>query len=307
MIRASAPSHNAPRAYRAYGLVVSSTLALPELAAASPLAAPDLTIIEDRLSMEAPEGIVQLRPGVWMGPRDLQFETPGVARYRVQNGAQITVERAAGADDESVRLFLLGTCFGAALMQRGLLVLHGNAIRIGDGCLVCVGDSGVGKSTLAAGFMRRGFELLADDVVAVDASCAVLPGIPRIKLWNASAQQLAIDTQPLARIQPGVEKFNVPIEASFAAAPCPLRWVYLLEPGDNFRIVRLTGMAKYPVLAANTYRPFLVAGMALRADHLEQCGRVASAVSLSKVTRPREGFDLGGLIDRLLADIGAHP
>ena len=110
MSGASTPPQDGARRYHAYGLGVSSTLALPELARA-PLAQPvDITIVEAPLSNEPPRGVVVHRAGVWIGPSDLQFETTGVARYRVQNGTHITIDRAPGADDDSVRLFLLGTC-----------------------------------------------------------------------------------------------------------------------------------------------------------------------------------------------------
>ncbi len=155
--------------------------------------------------------------------------------------------------------------------------------------------------------MQRGYELLADDVVAVNQNGAALPGIPRIKLWRDSAGNLSIDTADLHRVQPGYEKFNVPVEASFADRATPVRWAYLLEPSEDaaFRIEKITGMAKYPPLFSNTYRAGLIDGMGLRAAHLEQCGRLASRITLSRVVRPKKGFDLEGLIQRLLDDIAA--
>jgi hypothetical protein len=294
------------RRLQAYGLVISAEIDLPELAPGDPGRRPDLSIIEG--PVHADDVIAREHgAGYWISETDFVFHVTGVARYRVQGGRNITFEPAPGAHEASIRLFLLGTALGAALMQRGYLVLHGNAIRVDERCLICLGPCGAGKSTLAAGFMQRGYELLADDVVAVNQDGAVLPGIPRIKLWQDAASNLSIDTTDLDRIQPGYEKYNVPVDTSFAPRAAPVRWAYLLEPSEDadFRIERITGMAKYPPLFSNTYRAGLIDGMGLRAAHLEQCGRLASRITLSRIVRPKQGFDLDGLIQRLLDDIAA--
>lgn len=60
---------------------------------------------------------------------------------------------------------------GAALLVRqleGKLSLHGSAVAFGDRALVMLGDSGHGKSTLAAALCAAGGELLSDDAVAID-------------------------------------------------------------------------------------------------------------------------------------------
>ncbi len=128
--------------FQAYGLSISSVIDLPELKPGHFSGQPDLSIVEGSIRGDD----VHAREhgaGFWIGETDFVFHVSGVARYRVQEGRQITVEPAASAHEDSIRLFLLGTALGAALMQRGFLVLHGNAIRIGDSCLICLGPSGV--------------------------------------------------------------------------------------------------------------------------------------------------------------------
>src|SRR5204863_5490344 len=125
--------------------------------------------------------------------------------------------------------FLPGSALGALLYRRGMMVLPGNAIRTSEGCLVCVGPSGSGKSTLAAEFMRRGYPILADDVVPVDDKCRALPGMPRLKLWQDAAARLNVSTEELRPIRPDVPKFNYPLgEADFSTDPVPVRWIYIL-------------------------------------------------------------------------------
>ena len=53
-------------------------------------------------------------------------------------------------------------------------VFHASAIRKGDQCVLFLGGSGSGKSTISALLMANGYDLLADDFVPVgEASCEV--------------------------------------------------------------------------------------------------------------------------------------
>ena len=175
--------------------------------------------------------------------------------------------------------------------------------------MVCVGDSGAGKSTLAAGFMQRGYDILADDVVPVDKDCSALPGFPRIKLWQDAADQLGIDTKNLRRIRPDMEKFSYPLFNQFARQPLPVRWVYILDSHNETETVvePIVGSQKFRPLLDNTYRMVFLQGMALKAEHLQLCGKLAGQIRLARITRPEQGFELDTLIDRILSDIAENP
>lgn len=280
------------RDYQCYGLTLASAYELPELI---PAPIPDAGLVDVRIQegLVPREGLAdgqQVGPYLWVMPRQLWLQVPGV-------------------DADSIRVFLLGSAFGALLFQRGYLVLHGNAIQIGDQCLITVGRSGAGKSTLAAGFLQRGYSLLADDVVPINANGRAVPGFPRIKLWQDTADKHGIDTAPLPRIRPGLQKYSLPLRDRFAAEPVRVRWVYLLgthgQPDIDFEPIQ--GLERFQPLRANTYRVRFLEGMALKAEHLRLCGQLAGRIRLVRVTRPDKGFGLDALIDRLLDDAAAHP
>ena len=207
---------------------------------------------------------------------------------------------------DGIRAFLLGTALGVLLSQRRYLVLHGNAVRIGDGCIVCVGASGMGKSTIAAGFHRRGFSLLTDDVVMVDDQRQVAPGLPRVKLWADAAQALAIDTTPLRRIRPTLEKFSYPVCTGFANAATPIRTVYVLTitNGDAVEIEPLSGFTKFKEVRSNIFRPQFVEAMGQRALCLSLCSRLAANTRVARIARPSRGLTVDAVIDTILDDIG---
>jgi len=296
--------------YTAYGLSIHSDLLLPELQ--SQTQREDEPDVQMRIGAVAEDGFEeakQLGPFLWASRHALWLQVPNVAHFLVREGREIIIEPAPGIDEDSVRVFLLGSALGALLFQRGYLVLHGNAVRIGNQCMVCVGPSGAGKSTLAAGFMQRGYDVLADDVVPLDAECRAIPGFPRLKLWRDTIDLLEIDASPLKRIRPQTEKFNFPLVRRFAKRPLPIRWVYILgtHTQSDTRFEPIAGMQRFEPLHNNTYRVRFLRGMALKGEHLKLCGRLGGRARVARMTRPQHGFELETLIDRLLVDVADNP
>ncbi|MBC9250144.1 hypothetical protein A9179_07645 [Pseudomonas alcaligenes] len=293
--------------YQAYALTIHSELALPELLGTDPSMSPamcDVLIRFGRAAAPVAEGpLEQLSAFAWARPGLLKLDVPGIASFLVCGGCEITVEPAVGSDEASIRAFLLGSALGALLMQRGLLVMHGNAIRIGDRCMLCVGHSGAGKSTLAAAFTQRGYALLADDVIPIDGKGCALPGVPRVKLWPDSAAQLGLDVTRLDAIRPGVNKFTLPVHQSMTDLPLPVGWIYVLTAGETPSLSAVRGMRRFELLQGYGYRPRFVAGLGLQKEQLLSCSRLANQAQMSELVRKRDHFDLNGLVDSLLADM----
>ena len=153
--------------YAAYGLTVQSTIPFPELPLQPADGAPDVEIEEGTLG----------RP--WLGGRaDRYVEAVAggtLVMYRngvqvlIRDGRSMTVD-AADEEDAWVRQCVLGPAFALLLQQRGGVVLHGSAVRVGDLAVVFVGVKGEGKSTTAATLVQRGHDLLTDDVAAGNAA-----------------------------------------------------------------------------------------------------------------------------------------
>lgn len=295
--------------YQCYGLRVRSEVPLPELVECEVGGVADVTIQRAGLADQPAQDFEELRPGrLWRGPAAMRLHLAGVAAYEVSDGRRIVVDPDPQADPDEIRLFLLGTCFGALLQQRGLLVLHGNSVRIGDACAVVVGHSGAGKSTLAAEFVRLGYDLLADDVVPVDADLCALPGFPKIKLWADAAARFGLDVTDLRRVRQQDEKYHVPFERP-TLSPLPVRWVYALEKseGTALSIEPVAGVAGFGLLWQHSYRPQLLQGFATRAEHLARCSRVQEQVRLARVHRPAATMTPAATAAAIIEDIARHP
>lgn len=296
--------------YELCGLTLESELELTEALPAPKTAGPADAAI--RYGTVSPDGLAngrRLGPFCWAAPSALWLRVPEVASFLVTDGKEIVVDPHPGIDEDSVRVFLLGSALGALLSQRGLLVLHGNAIQVGDSCVICVGPSGSGKSTLAAEFMKRGFSILADDVTPVDENCCAVPGMPRIKLTQDAANRLSISTDGLRMIRPNIPKFNLPLDGDqFGLHPVPVRWIYVLSPRKSgLEIVAFHGMDRLRPLRNNTYRFGYLKGMALQHQHLQSCGRLGGRVHVSLLTRHQHGGTIEEIADVMLADMAENP
>jgi hypothetical protein len=86
--------------------------------------------------------------------------------------------------------FLIGQILPLAASLQGLEILHASAVRIGNQTIGFVGDSGAGKTTLAANLLLRGATFVADDVIALERSPEGLlahPGTPLIGIKSGQA------------------------------------------------------------------------------------------------------------------------
>ena len=251
-------------------------LAIPELPGCSmeALAGADPLIA---IEPEEPDHWPQLEAGphdtpfLQMARGDLRLTVDDIGRFRITDGVRIAWHRQhSGVSDQDISTFLLGSAVGALLIQRGIFVLHGNALEKDGKAIVCMGHSGAGKSTLAYGLMQQGWRLLADDLVAVNPDGLVLPGIPRIKLWHDATKAFGLDPADLPPIRQGMHKYLLMGEAlQRADRPVPLQALYLIHQRrhdsagpDQGRITRITSQQTAALRLRNqAFRPRFVRGL----------------------------------------------
>lgn len=292
--------------HQTFGLIVRSDIMLPELLAASG-GEPDVIV-----------SLGNVEPLRWNSSEDrkwfrggegwLQFEVEGVARFFVEAGTRIVVDAEPAAAERDIRLFLLGSGFGALMMQRGFVVLHGSTVVFDAGAVSFLGESGVGKSTLAAAFRQEGFLLLSDDlcVISTDGDILVRPGYPQHKLWIDSLNHLRLESNGLKRVRQGMDKRALPVEkAYFCETICRLSRLYALSKssGASVEVKRFSGGTKLAALLACRYRPEFVEAMKLEFGQFEQLGRVAGEIPLALISRPDGRFAVDELVARVLSDL----
>lgn len=296
------------RDYSVYGLTIRSALPLPELFPAASHAVPDVVV--RRGSIPVADGAPS---GLSSADGALLLVVEGIARYRISDGNTIIVEPFADVAERNVRLFLLGSAFGALLHQRGLLPLHANAIEFDGTAVAFMGPSGAGKSTLAAWFHDRGHRVISDDLCVVGFNASEMPyaapGLPRLRLWAEAVELMGRETADYARSYAGDEtfdKFDVPIAPEGATTTnLPLVAVYVLERGDEFAVAQLHGMAAAEAVFAHTYRGSYLSAISGQQRHWEMVMRLVRHRPVFRVVRKWGLARLGEQCSTLLEHVRA--
>jgi len=277
------------RAYRVFGLTVRSEIPLPELLPAPEGAEADVVITLGRLPAiegEIPENFAATDAGGVLN-------VAGAGRYLIRGGREILVEPDPAGSERHLRLYLLGSAFGAILHQRNLLPLHSNAMEIAGHAVAFLGASGAGKSTMAAWFHDRGYPVLADDVCVVtlgsDGAPLAHPGIPRLRLWRDALEASGRDVEDHEHAFDDADKYNVRTRTSDAGSPLPLAAIYLLDRPDSgaleLAITGLQGLDAIEALVANTYRGAYLVEMGATQRHLLQCVELTGQVPVFRTAR----------------------
>ena len=274
--------------YSVFGLNVRSSVPLPELFLAAQGKGPDVTIsIGPELEADDPV------PAVTDTDGGIIISIPEIGRFRISGGNEISIEPVAGVPDRNLRLYLLGSVFGALLHQRGLLPLHANAVEIDGRAVAFMGESGAGKSTLATWFHDRGHRVVADDVCAIhfldDGQPYTLPGLPRFRLWQQALEASGRTTKGLARsyTTEHFDKFDLPVaESTAVSSELPLGAIYVLGRGDELAFRRLQGVEAAEAVIAHTYRGAYVAAVQKQQNHWDACIRLARHIPIVSVARP---------------------
>jgi hypothetical protein len=292
--------------YKAFGLNIGSEFLLPELVVSK--IREDVTIragkVPEKLENPKSEGVCyQAAPGIFL------LKIKNVARYLVTNGSQIIIDPYPGAAEEDIRLFLLGSSFGALLHQRGYLPFHGSVINIKGKAIIFSGVSGSGKSTLAGAFQKRGYHVLSDDVanISLDANHlpVVHPSYPQIKLWKDSLLKLGKEPELNKKLREKLEKYGVNLQQSYFNKSLPLAAIYIIiaQNSGNFEIDTITGIEKFNALRKNTYRYTYLAGLDLSEQHFNTCTKIAPAIKVKRIIRNTSSFSLDNFTEIVEKDI----
>lgn len=291
------------------GLIVESDIEIP-----NPVSAPSGPGYDVLIRLGAVNGYADAVPcgdGITAVTPDgrVLLDVPDAGRFLIEDGERITVEPVSPAvRTADLLVYLLGTAFGALLMQRGIIPLHATTVRVGTRAVALCGESGAGKSTLGRALVEQGHALVADDVTPVrdigvgGAPPLCLPLVPFIKLWEESLQAFGGADDHLGAIRPGIAKFRVPVPRTAGTEPVALSALLVLrdEGGDRPTLQELRGAGAANMVLRQFYRPYLAERLLGRESCLLAAARIAAGVRVAWLGRKK---DFSGLDD--LARIAA--
>lgn len=162
---------------------------------------------------------------------------PELADFVVSaDGLSVQGFPAPGVPSPTVEHLYQNQVMPLALSRQGRLVLHGSAVDIGGQGVAFLGESGRGKSTLAASFATTGTRFLTDDGLHVDwldGCCMLNPSHPSIRLWEDSQRALVGEGVAMASAVSFTSKSRLlaGLGIVFCDEALPLRRIYFLGDG----------------------------------------------------------------------------
>jgi hypothetical protein len=176
---------------------------------------------------------------------------PGLADFLISEDCKkVACEPVTGTSESTLRHLLLDQVLPRILGQAGHLVIHASAVeKEQSGGVAFCGESGWGKSTLAASFQSEGFRFVSDDCLKLAIVGDSLMGIPAYaggRLMQDSIDVLqpgAVNIEPVAQYS-SKRRFKTP--GKMANTGIALGAVFFLQDpvdchGDEVQVIPMSG------------------------------------------------------------------
>jgi len=237
----------------------------------------------------------------------------GVGEFLVPaDGKTIVCRQVDNATAESFYVYLLGQALSFALVKQGLEPLHATAIVVDGEAVAFLGESGLGKSTLAACFLAIGHRMLTDDLLILKQTSGTMfayPGPARIKLVPKLARKYMGRAASGVPMNPFTHKIVLPLpREQTCATAVPLRAIYSIAAVDDvhdtdaIRIEALSPRDAFLELLKNTFNYRIVDTKRLERQFTET-GHLVGAAPVLKVFYPRKLKRLPALCKALLCNL----
>ena len=244
----------------------------------------------------------------------------GVGEFLVSaRGNQITARRFNEASLESFQVYLLGQALSFALVKCGFEPLHATTVVVNGEAVAFLGESGFGKSTLAACFLDAGYGILTDDLLVLKRDSLkknagifmAYPGPPRIKLFPDVARRFLGNGFSGVAMNSETRKLVLPLGAAkLSLAPVSLKALYSLaapRPGSRKQPIRISVLSPregFMTLVKNTFNSRIVHSARLERQ-FRQTAQVVSTMPVRTLSYPRVLSQLPAVRDAILADLSS--
>jgi hypothetical protein len=240
---------------------------------------------------------------------------PGFLECLIPADGSRIVSRPLARDtaDEAYQTYLLGQALSFALLRMGIEPLHATVVEWDGAGIALVGDSGYGKSSLAAAFLRDGARLVTDDLLITEPCSSglnALPGPMRIKLLPETARALLgsrCTGVPMNRL---TNKLVIPLNVEECCpSPVPLRAIYVLKrplkstAARRIRIRTLSPKQAFLYVTKNTFNAIITDTSRLR-NLFAKAAEVATHVPVKLLWYPRTFDYLAKVRSAIVADLG---
>ncbi|MBW4431545.1 MAG: hypothetical protein KME28_07400 [Pelatocladus maniniholoensis HA4357-MV3] len=282
--------------YTAYNLCIHSEIYLPELPVAE--GSPDVVLRLGSLGTISEETLTQ--------QNHIFGDLPGIGKFFFRAGQEVIIEPEPGVDEYKLRVSIPGSVMAVLLQQRGLLVLHASSVAINNKVVAFMGASGWGKSTLAKAFHAQGYDIVTDDVMAIQTDAGspiVFPAFPQVKLLPDAAASLGYSRESLPALFPNASKLSYKFTKGFQSTPLPLQRIYVLDKGTGHEIISLSPQEAFAELLRHTRATSLLTNQDFAKSHFDKCTTLVREVSFCRFLRKPSLIDLPQLVNLVEDDV----
>ena len=180
--------------------------------------------------------------------------------------------------------YLAGQVLPFAAVLQGLEVFHASAVVIGGRAIGIVGDSGTGKTSLAARLVLGGARFLTDDVLAVEPDSGRYLAHPGVGLTNlrleAASRLSRAELERLGRPL-GRDEEALRIQVDRHSDPAPLAALYFIDrrPRSSKRTIEELSPVDPRLLLGSSFNLVLRAPERLT-NQLNVCAGISRSVSV---------------------------
>ena len=226
-----------------------------------------------------------------------------------RHGREIVVYPGPHYDPQVLSSLLPGRLMASLFRQRGWLPLHASAVVVGhkssgpNNAALFLGESGYGKSTTAAAFHAKGYEVITDDIAVVSPVgnvCLVRPAWAKIRLTEDSMGVLDGHSLPSSW---HIDKHSVELGHGRLRRLFRVGRIYVLRYGNELEAVRLHGANAVAALDQFSFPRRRQTGRDFIQSAIELCSAVAVNTEVHELYRKRSLASLGDLVEFVSRDL----
>jgi hypothetical protein len=250
----------------------------------------------------------------WLSPRgeNLPFYSndnsyhwlrfPALADFRISaDTKEVLCYPVPGIPVETIRHLLLDQVLPCCLAYDGKIMLHASAVQLEQGLLVFIGDSGVGKSTLAGNFHQAGSPAISDDCLWVkenEDQIVAVPSYGGLRLWEDSLDVLFASKAETHSMAHYSSKKRVPLNGNHQiSSGMPVLAVIVLSKPGVASEVTLERLSRREIFFAMLRQAFQLDPTDLErmTRHVQALGRIVPRRPSFRLSMPHE-YDLLPLV-----------
>lgn len=292
--------------YVACGLELVSDTKLPGLIpSASRSGTPEVQIVQGDVPTELNPPLENSGPNWQLSENSFLLRAAGVGRFLIRDAKEIVFQPEGDLPPEELTAFLTGSVMGLLQHLRGRVVLHASAMLVDGKAVLFCGQSGTGKSTMAAALGRRGYTLLSDDLCALrysgDGPAMVYPDGRKHKLWEHAIDKLNLKDRKGDGVRHQIHKFYVE-PSSAQTEPAPIAAVYDLREAramDSFDIEQPNLADAAMIIRRNAFRPRIMWQLGQKVDYFQATTKIASNGGVFVLKRPLDFKQIDETVEKL--------